>query len=93
MAANLIEEKKLIGAECEKIPELLGQPTGDYYHQDGNRTYRLTERESANWILTFICDNGKVENVFIRKSCCSISQNILLSLLDLGKPVFRPIKR
>ncbi|PWU13014.1 MAG: hypothetical protein C5B49_15345 [Bdellovibrio sp.] len=89
MAANLIEEKKFIDTECEKIPELLGQPTGDYYHQHSNYTYRLTERESANWILTFICVNGKIESVFIRKSCCSISQRVLFWGLDIAEPIFQ----
>ena len=94
MAADLIEKQAYIGMECKKIPELLGDSTGDYYYQDSNYTYRLTDNESANWILTFVCDeNGTIAKVFIRKSCCSISKRILLFGLDLIDPLFKGSKR
>ncbi len=78
MAADLIEKMTLIGADCKGIPETLGEPNGDYYHTESNYTYRLTDKDTANWILTFVCnDHGKIAHVFIRKSCCSVSQDIL----------------
>lgn len=78
MAADLIRSKKFIGERCTTIPEILGEETGDYYHSDSNSTYKLSEKQSANWILTFTCgESGKVEKVFIRKSCCSISQKLI----------------
>jgi hypothetical protein len=84
MVADLIAKKKYIGSECKNIPEFLGEPNGGYYHQDTNYTYLLTAKPSANWVLTFLCgDEGRVEAVFIRKSCCSISHQVLLFCLGL----------
>ncbi len=78
MAVDLIESRKFIGEECSTLPNFLGPETGDYFHSDSNLTYKLTEKESANWILTFICgQSGKIERIIIRKSCCSLSQKIL----------------
>src|SRR4051812_44237731 len=51
MAADVIEKQIYVGTECKKIPGLLGESTGDYYYQDSNYTYRLTDKESTNWIL------------------------------------------
>ncbi len=78
MTANLIRSEKFIGKSCVTISEILGEKTGDYYVSDGNVTYALTEKKSANWILTFICgESGRVERVIIRKSCCSASQSLV----------------
>ena len=45
-----------------------GVLTGDYYATDSNFTYRLTNRGSADWILTLVPgNNGKIEKVFIRR--------------------------
>ena len=83
MVTDLIRSKKFIGVKCESITESLGEETGDYYQSDSNSTYKLTENPSANWILTFICgDSGKVEKVFIRKSCCSASQKLLYQFIS-----------
>ncbi len=81
MAVDLIERKNYIGVTCKKIPELLGEQTGDYYYQESNTTFRLTNKGFADWILTFICDKGVIREVFIRKSCCSVSQEILFWIL------------
>lgn len=78
MVADIIESKRFIGRKCNSVREELGEATGDYYVSDSNITYRLTNKGSADWILTFLCaKNGTVERVFIRKSCCSVSQEIL----------------
>ena len=87
MATDLIRSKKFIGERCDSIPEILGEETGDYYHSDSNSTYKLSENQSANWILTFICgESGSVEKVFIRKSCCSISQKLLYWGIEAIEP-------
>ena len=84
MTVDLIRSRKFVGERCESIPEILGEETGDYYHSDGNSTYKLSERKSANWILTFICgESGRIESVIVRRSCCSVSQRILLWGLDI----------
>lgn len=78
MTSDLIKSKKLLETDCASIPKLLGTETGDYYVSDANTTYRLTDKDSESWILTFVCgDDGKVARVFVRKSCCSISQKML----------------
>ncbi len=83
MAVNLIESKKLIGTPITQIPTILGEPNGDYYHQDGNHTYELTEKGNADWILTVVAtDDGNVGEIFVRKSCCSISHDILYFVLS-----------
>lgn len=77
MAVDLIRSEKFIGERCDFIPNVLGEETGDYYHSDSNSTYKLSEKQSANWILTFICgESGSIEKVIIRKSCCSTSQKL-----------------
>ncbi len=82
MSVNLIERGELIGMPINLIPQYLGPSTGDYYHQDTNYTYQLTDRGSADWILTFVSnDEGTVSKIFIRKSCCSISRKILSAIL------------
>lgn len=84
MVADIIESKKYIGESCSSIPLELGASTGDYYISDVNTTYKLTEKTSANWILTFICgEDQKITNVFVRKSCCSTSQKILFWILEI----------
>ncbi len=84
MAADLISSKNFIGLRCESIPIALGPRTGDYYVSDSNHTYKLTEKSSANWILTFVCsDKGIVEQVIIRKSCCSMTRKLINWGLDL----------
>ena len=84
MAYDIIQSKQFIGKNCLSIRSDLGDSTGDYYISDVNTTYLLTEKASANWILTFICgDNQKIESVIIRKSCCSVSQNILFWTIEL----------
>jgi hypothetical protein len=91
MTADLIRSKKFIGERCDYVPEILGERTGDYYHSDGNFTYKLSERQSANWILTFICgDSSSIEKVFIRKSCCSTSQKLLHWGLEAIEPLIKP---
>lgn len=77
MSVNLIESEALIGTPINLIPEYLGAPTGDYYHQDTNYTYQLTDKGNADWVLTFVSNSeGKVSKIFIRKSCCSVSKKI-----------------
>ncbi len=90
MSVDLIKSKKLIGVESNKIHDLLGKETGDYYYSDSNITYRLTQKGNADWVLTIISgDDGKISRIFIRKSCCSISRRIL----DLGFDIVDPILR
>lgn len=75
MAASLIEGRYLLGMNANEVPQFLGEETGDYYNSDSNLTYRLTDKGNADWILTLIADdNGKISQVFIRKSCCSVSR-------------------
>jgi hypothetical protein len=89
MVVDLINSKKLLEIDSRKIPDLLGDETGDYYFNDSNFTYRLTEKGNADWILTLVTgENGKIKNVFIRKSCCSISKKILHGLIDAFGPLF-----
>lgn len=88
MVVDLIDSKIFIGTRCGLIPESLGETTGDYYNNDSNSTYKLTDKQSANWILTFVCgDSGTVEKIFIRKSCCSVSQNILRWAINALEPL------
>lgn len=88
MAVDIIENKLFIGASCHSIPESLGEETGDYYNSDSNSTYSLTNKPTANWILTFVCDdNGVIEKVFIRKGCCSVSKKILGWSINIASPV------
>lgn len=90
MAADLIRSKKFIGERCDSIPEILGEETGNYYHSDSNSTYKLSEKQSANWILTFICgESGSIEKVIIRTSCCSTSQKLLYWGLEAIKPLIK----
>jgi hypothetical protein len=75
MAADIIRNNRLLGFPSDKIHEQLGESTGDYYYTDANFTYKLTETGNADWILTLVTgEDGKIEKVFIRKSCCSISK-------------------
>jgi hypothetical protein len=77
MVVSLIQSNQFIGAESEEISTILGEETGDYYQSDLNITYRLTNYGNADWILTFKTDDtGKVNDVFIRKSCCSLSKRL-----------------
>lgn len=77
MAAELIRSNQYLGIESDKIPRLLGNQTGDYYHNELNTTYLLTDKGNADWVLTFVSgDNGKIEQIFIRKNCCSITKKI-----------------
>lgn len=90
MTTDLIRSKKIIGERCASIPEVLGEETGDYYHSDSNSTYKLSEKQSANWILTFICGNsGSIEKIIIRKSCCSTSQMLLHWGLEAIGPLIK----
>lgn len=90
MVVDLIQSKKLVGIESNKIPLLLGEETGDYYHSDSVSTYRLTDQGKADWILTFVPgDDGKIEHIFIRKSCCSVSKRILYLSLELADPLIK----
>lgn len=90
MTADLIRSKKFIGAKCDSIPEVLGEETGDYYHSDSNSTFKLSEKQSANWILTFICgESGSIEKIIIRKSCCSTSQMLLHKGLEAIESLFK----
>jgi hypothetical protein len=83
MVVDLIKSNKYIGESCSSITNKLGEKTGDYYHSDSNSTYRLTEKTSANWILTFVCgQSGNVDRVIIRKSCCTASQKFLFWSLE-----------
>lgn len=91
MIVDLIRNRQLIGLPIEKIPDLLGEETGDYYHSDSNFTYKLTDEENANWILTLITKNGKIDKVFIRKSCCSISKKILAWGMDISRPLVKQL--
>ncbi len=92
MVVDLIRNEKLLGVTSDKIHEQLGEETGDYYYTDSNFTYRLTEKGSADWILTLIPgDDGKIRQIFIRKSCCSISQKILYWSLESSEPLIRKI--
>lgn len=90
MVVDLIKSKKFVGEDLDKLTDQLGSKNGDYYNYDTNITYRLTEENNADWILTFIPgDNGKIERVFIRKSCCSVSKRILNVVIDITDPVVR----
>ncbi|MGE0633516.1 MAG: hypothetical protein AB7O96_13975 [Pseudobdellovibrionaceae bacterium] len=92
MTADLIRSKKFIGERCDSIPEVLGEETGDYYHSDSNSTYKLSEKQSANWILTFICgESGNIEKIIIRKSCCSTSQMLLHWGFEVIGPLIKGI--
>ncbi|MFN7728042.1 MAG: hypothetical protein ACK5P7_02675 [Bdellovibrio sp.] len=75
MAASLITGRYLLGMNADEVSYVLGEETGDYYKSDSNLTYRLTNKGNADWILTLTADdNGKICQVFIRKSCCSVSR-------------------
>lgn len=90
MVVDLIKSKKFIGVDLNRLTELLGNKNGDYYNYDTNITYKLTDKNSADWILTFIPDgSGKIERVFIRKSCCSVSNRILHTAIELSDPIVR----
>ena len=90
MVVDLIKSKKFIGVDLTKLTDLLGDKNGDYYNYDTNITYKLTEKNNADWILTFIPDDsGKIERVFIRKSCCSVSKRILNKAIDFSDPIVR----
>jgi hypothetical protein len=83
MSVSIIKSERFVGHKCNAVREELGKATGDYYNSDSNITYRLTDKGSADWILTFVCaENGTIERVFIRKSCCSTSQKILYWTLE-----------
>lgn len=87
MVVDLIRRKIFIGVDSDQIQARLGKETGDYYHSDSNSTYRLTDRGNADWILTFVSgDDGKIQKVFIRKSCCSISKKIVLATMKILDP-------
>lgn len=84
MVMDLIESQLFVGEPMTLVLESLGIPTGDYYHQDINYTYRLTNKGHADWILTFVSDNnGLVIRVFIRKSCCSVSTKVVRGIFNL----------
>lgn len=94
MVVDLIHSKKLLGVASDKIHEKLGEETGDYYHTDSNFTYRLTERGSADWILTLVPgDDGNIAKSFIRKSCCSVSQKILHWGLESWESLLRKMSQ
>lgn len=90
MVVDLISSQVLLQINYDKVTDLLGDETGDYYVTDSNFTYRLTNRGNADWILTLVPgNNGKIEKVFIRKSCCSVSHKILNQFFDSADPVIR----
>lgn len=90
MVVDLMTSQTLLNTRHQEIAQLLGNETGDYYVNDSTFTYRLTNRESANWILTLVPDDtGKIKKVFIRKSCCSVSRNILNSVVEFYDPTIR----
>ena len=92
MAVDLVESKTFIGLPISNVRDILGDPTGDYYHQDTNYTYRLTDKGRSDWILTFVSDDeGKVRRVFIRKDCCSMSQEILHVGLEIVTPLIEKV--
>ena len=67
MVVDLIEWV-FIGKPLTFLREKLGAPDGDYYYNDSNYTYALTNKGNADWILTFISnDTGVVERIIIRK--------------------------
>ncbi len=83
MAADLIESRYLLGLNADEVSQLLGEETGDYFNSVSNLTYRLTNKGNADWILTLTADdNGKISQVFIRKSCCSVSRRVADFVLD-----------
>lgn len=83
MVVSIIRNKKFIGSKCGLVRAELGKDTGDYYVSDSNITYRLTNRGAADWMLTFVCgENGTINRVFIRKSCCSVSRKALYWIMD-----------
>jgi len=87
MVVDLISSQVLLKLDYHNIPDVLGEETGDYYVTDSNFTYRLTNRGSADWILTLVPgDSGNIEKVFIRKSCCSSSKQILNFALNALGP-------
>jgi hypothetical protein len=87
MVVDLISSQVLLKIDYHNIPDILGEETGDYYVTDSNFTYRLTNRGSEDWILTLVPgDSGKIEKVFIRKSCCSLSKQILNLALNAFGP-------
>jgi hypothetical protein len=90
MVVDLISSKILLTIDYHRVSDLLGDETGDYYVTDSNFTYRLTNRGSADWILTLIPgDSGKIEMAFIRKSCCSVSKKVLGRLLNFADPAIK----
>jgi hypothetical protein len=92
MAADLIKNGKYVGVRCDEITNQLGERTGDYYNSDVHQTYKLTEKDSANWILTFECGTDRTVNrVFIRKSCCSVTHEILYFGIKLTDPLIRSL--
>lgn len=83
MSASLIESQHLIGMDTNEVTQILGEETGDYYHSDSNLTYRLTKKGNADWILTLTSnEDGKINQIFIRKSCCSISRKAVDFILS-----------
>ena len=95
MVVDLVQSGRLIGVDSNQIRPLLGEETGDYFHSSSNYTYKLTDRENANWILTIVSGyEGKIVSVFIRKSCCSVSQRMIdFIFLDVAGPVILPLFR
>lgn len=85
MVVDIIRNNRLLGMPTGDIDRRLGENTGDYYYSESNFTYRLTEKGETDWILTLVSgESGKVEHVFIRKSCCSISRRILLVGMEIS---------
>ncbi len=84
MVVSLINSKYLVELDGDKVSQILGEENGDYYHYDSNATYRLTEHGNADWILTITTDGqGRVNRLFIRKSCCSVSRKAFNFLLQV----------
>lgn len=82
MVVSLIDSRYLLGMNANEATQALGEETGDYYNSDSNLTYRLTNKGNSDWILTSIVDeDGKICQVFIRKSCCSVSRRAVDFLL------------
>jgi hypothetical protein len=91
MVVSLIDSNFLIDLDADSVSHFLGEENGDYYHDDSNTTYRLTEYGEADWILTITTDGqGKVDRLFIRKSCCSVSRKALNLLIEAFL-VFEPM--
>lgn len=92
MVVDIIRNEKLMGLSTNQVLNLLGENTGDYYYSESNLTYRLTEKRTADWILTLIPDeDGKIIHAFIRKSCCSISQKALHWMMEKSEPLFKKL--